>query len=230
MIYNTPYNNSYQTIIIKNNFYVKLNIYYKINDIIEYKTYTKESIMSKFIYLTFIVLIFTSCASPKYNSVSKYIDFAKEKRQFTNASCTSNSYISNVFNKEYGNIFIEKINLNSNCEWNGFQRSFFDNLFKEKNHIKTMIALERMDFNNYELSTYLINDKYIMNLISEFSGNESIFIVDYQGALFNKMIKAFDANYINSYLGKSRFFSNYKSSLVNENIIKNYFSQEIERP
>jgi hypothetical protein len=186
--------------------------------------------MLKFIYLVFIVLFFTSCTSSKVNIVNNYIDISKEKKQLTNDSCSFNSYILNSSSSEYGNIFIEHVSLNSNCIWNGFERSYFDNLFKEKTHVKTMVALERIDFSDYEFSTYLIDDKYILNLISKFSLDENTFIVDYKGVLFNKMIKIFDSNYVNSYLDKPRFSSNYNNSLVNQNVIKNYFSEEIECP
>ena len=94
--------------------------------------------------------------------------------------------------------------------------------------MKTFVAIERIDFDNIEFSTYLVNDKYIMNLIYDFNSFENTFIVDYKGVLFNKMIKKFDKNYINHYSNKARFQSNYNSSLVNENIIENYYSEEIE--
>lgn len=186
--------------------------------------------MFKFIYLALLVLLFTSCTSSSVNTRSTYIDLSKEKKQFTNDRCSFNSYILNSSSNEYGNIFIEKVSLNSNCIWNGFSRSFFDNLFKEKNHIKTMLAVQRIDFGNYEFSTYLINDKYIMNLIYKFSAYEDTFTVDYKGVLFTKMIKSFDTNYINEYLDKPRFTSNYNSSLVNQNIIENYFEEDIDTP
>lgn len=186
--------------------------------------------MSKYIYILLLALFFTSCSHSNLNSYSNYIDISKEKKQFTNDSCTFNSYILNTSNSLYGNIFIEQISLNSNCIWNGFQRSYFDNLFKEKNHIKTMVAIERMDFKNYEFSTYLINDKYIMNLIYEFSSNENTFIVDYSGKLFTKMIKQFDKNYKNIYLDEPRYSSDYNSSLVNQNIIKHYYKKDIDYP
>lgn len=187
--------------------------------------------MFKFIYFLFITslaLFFTGCGSSNFNSVNNYIDLSKTKKQFTIDSCASNSYILNTTNTEYGKIFIEQVSLDNTCEWNGFQRSFFDDLFKEKTDIKTMVAIERLDFASHEFSTYLINDKYIMNLIYEFFGNENRFIVDYEGKLFTKMINQFDKNYVNKYLDKPRFSSNYNSSLVNQNIIKNYYNQEIE--
>lgn len=186
--------------------------------------------MFKFIYLVLITLLFSSCTSSKINAINNYIDISKEKKQFTSDSCNFNSYILNTSSSEYGDIFIEHVSLNTNCIWNGFQRSFFDNLFKEKTHIKTMIALERVDFKDYEFSTYLINDKYILNLISELSLYENTFIVDYKGILFTKIIKEFDANYINHYLNKPRFSANYNSSLVKQNIIKNYFQEDLEYP
>lgn len=183
--------------------------------------------MSKYIYFILIILFFNACTSTTYNSISKYIDIKNENKQFTIDSCTLNSYILNT-NNEYGNIFIEHISLNSTCKWNGFQRSYFDDLFKQNTHIKTMVALERIDLGNYEFSTYLINDKYIMNLIYDFSFSENTFTIDYKGLLFNKMIKQYNKNYINKYLDKPRFTSNYNSSLVRQNIIGHYFFEEIE--
>jgi hypothetical protein len=100
--------------------------------------------MLKFIYLVLIALLFSSCTSSKINIVNNYIDISKEKKQFTNDSCSFNSYILNSSSREYGNIFIEHVSLHTNCIWNGFERSYFDNLFKEKTHIKTMLALERI--------------------------------------------------------------------------------------
>ncbi|MAD42220.1 MAG: hypothetical protein CL623_07495 [Arcobacter sp.] len=187
--------------------------------------------MLKLINLLFIAsmaLFFTACTSTKYNNVNNYIDLSKINKQYTSDSCTFSSYILNTSSAEYGDIFIEQVNLNNNCEWNGFQRSYFDDLFKEKNSIKTMVAIERLDFQGYEFSTYLINDKYIMNLIYKFSGNENKFIIDYNGKLFTKMIRQFDKTYENKYLKKPRFSSNYNSSLVNQNILKNYFNEEFE--
>jgi hypothetical protein len=184
--------------------------------------------MYRFIYLLFIVLFFTSCTSSKVNTLNNYIDFSKGEKIYTSDRCTSNSYIYNISSKEYGKIFKEEVSLSSDCVWNGFQRSFFDNLFKEKTHIKTMVALERVDFDSYEFSTYLINDKYILNLIYEYSPFKDTFIVDYKGLLFTKMIKRFNHHYKNLYLDKPRFSSNYKSSLVRENFIRNYYQKDID--
>ncbi|KAB7886027.1 hypothetical protein [Poseidonibacter ostreae] len=184
--------------------------------------------MLKSIYLVFIVLFFTSCSSSKLTSINNYLDISKQNKQYTSDSCAFDSYIISRANSEYGDIFIEHFSLNSNCEWNGFQRSYFDNLFKEKTAIKTMVALERIDFPSYEFSTYLINDKYILNLIYEYAANKNTFILDYKGELFSEMIKKFDKNYKNKYLEYQRFSSRYNSSLVNQNIIKNYFNEEIE--
>lgn len=186
--------------------------------------------MKKYIYLIFIAFFFNACSSSNYNSISNYIDIKKEKKRFTNDSCAFNSYIINSKTSEYGDIFIEHMSLNSTCQWNGFSRSYFDNLFKEKNSIKNMIAVERVDYENFEFSTYLIDDKYIMNLILDFSNLESTFIVDYKGILFTKMIKKFDKDYVNKYLEKAKFTSNYNSSLVNQNIFKNYFEEEPKEP
>lgn len=184
--------------------------------------------MFKFIYIVLIVFFFSACSSSKFNSVNNYIDLSKEKKQYTNARCSNNSYIINSTSLEYGNIFIENINLDNSCLWNGFSRSYFDDLFKEKIKVKSIQAIERIDFENFEFSTYLINDKYIMNLIFSFSSNQSTFTIDYNGVLFTKMIKSFDKNYVNKYLERPRFSSSYNSSLVNRNIIERYFSPDTD--
>jgi len=184
--------------------------------------------MFKLIYFILIVLFFNACSITKYNYLNNYIDITKEKKYFTNDMCSTNSYLVKSRSIEYGDIFIEHINLDTSCQWNGLPRSFFDDLFKQKNHIKSMRILERIDLENFEFNTYLINDKYILNLIYYFSSFEDTFIVDYKGVLFTKIIKSFDKNYVNRYLSKQRYSSKYNSSLVNNNIIGNYFSKEIE--
>ena len=72
------------------------------------------------------------------------------------------------------------------------------------------------------------NEEYYMNLIYKYSSTEDIFIIDYDGKYFTKLIKDFDVNYENIYLNKKRFSSNYSNSLVRMNIFNSYFSRNQE--
>jgi GTP-sensing pleiotropic transcriptional regulator CodY len=67
-----------------------------------------------------------------------------------------------------------------------------------------------------------------MNLIYKYSIYEDLFIIDYEGKYFAKMINEFDKNYENKYLNKERFSSNYSNSLVKMNFINTYFSMNRE--
>ena len=67
-----------------------------------------------------------------------------------------------------------------------------------------------------------------MNLIYKYSIDEDLFIIDYEGKYFAKMINEFDKNYENKYLNKERFSSNYSNSLVKMNFINTYFSMNRE--
>ena len=107
-------------------------------------------------------------------------------------------------------------------------RGFFDDLFKSTLKIKKIKNIERIEYKNYEFSTYIIDDKYYMNLIYSYSVYEDFFIIDYEGKLFDEMIRLYDKNYINKYTNEPRFNSNYSNSLVRMNILNGYFSKQGE--
>jgi hypothetical protein len=67
-----------------------------------------------------------------------------------------------------------------------------------------------------------------MNLIYKYSTYEDLFIIDYDGKYFTKLIKEFDKNYESVYLDKERFSNNYTNSLVKMNFINSYFSRQRE--
>lgn len=183
--------------------------------------------MRNIIYL-FLLFLLVGCSSIKNNSVEKGQFFKNNKKNYTYDSCTNFSYISQNEEENYGKLFFEYINLDSNCSWNGMSRGFFDDLFKSTLKLKNMKALERIDYGNYEFSTYIIDDKYYMNLIYSYSVTEDYFIIDYEGKLFDEMIRKYDKNYINKFLKEPRFNSNYSNSLVRMNILNGYFSKRNE--
>ena len=183
--------------------------------------------MYKYIYISFFMIFFSACSIKYENNMNEIkIDNSTIKKEVTVDSCTVESYIANVYSKNYGKLFVEYIDLDIGCTWNGLSRGFFEDLLKDELDLDSLKTVERYDYENYEFTTYLVNGKYYLNLIYEFSSFEDKFILDYEGKYFTKMIKKFDANHINRYLNKDRFSSNYNESLVDKNIIKNYFHQE----
>ena len=181
--------------------------------------------MKKIIYLS-LSLLLIGCSSIENNSIDKIENFRNNKKIYTQDSCTNFSYISQNQEEKYGKLFYEYINLDSSCRWNGMQRGFFDDLFKSTLKLQNMQAIERKDYGNYEFSTYLIDDKYYMNLIYKYSISEDMFIIDYDGKYFDEKIKEFDKNYQNKFLDKPRFNSNYSNSLVRMNTLNRYFSAD----
>ncbi len=151
-----------------------------------------------------------------------------QNKIYTSNFCTNSSYISNNFSSEYGNTFAEYINIEDNCSWNGLQRGYFEDLFKTTLKIKSFKVITRVDYENYEFNTYLIDNKYYLNMIYIYNYKEDTFIVDYEGKLSDKLIKKFNPEYKNHFINKPRFSSSYSNSLVKMNIINSYLSKERE--
>lgn len=173
----------------------------------------------------FFILIFSACTQ------TSNINFNEEaliqNKIYTSSFCTNSSFISNS-SKENDNIFIEYINLSDNCNWNGLQRGYFEDLFKTTLKIKSFKVIKRIDYENYEFNTYLIDNQYYLNMIYKYNYKEDSFIIDYDGKLFNKLIKMFNPNYIDESINKPRFSAQYFNSLVRMNLINSYFSKERE--
>ena len=94
--------------------------------------------------------------------------------------------------------------------------------------MKSLNAIERIDYKNFEFSTYLIDDKYYLNLVYQFGTKDNYFLIDYDGKYFDELIKTHLPNYVNKSLNQLRFSSDYHNSLVKMNIINSYFSKERE--
>lgn len=182
--------------------------------------------MKNLIFL-FILIFFTSCSSTTSRSLLSDFSFNNSEITYTSSWCTNTSYIINKNDKEYGRIFIESISLNSNCFWNGLPRSYFEGLLTRSLNVKSLRVLERLDYPNYEFTTYLVNDRYFLNLIYNFTSLNDTFILDYKGKYFEKKVREFDKHYGNIYINKKRFNMNYEDSLVQKNIINNYFQKEM---
>jgi len=179
-------------------------------------------------YLVLLLVFYSGCVQQKNFNAEKTLEEGSINKEFTSSSCTKFSYISTIKNQNYGDLFIEYINLENSCNWNGFQRGYFEYLFKSTLKLKSFRLVESKDYQNYEFNTYIIDEKYYMNLIYKYSIYEDLFIIDYDGKYFTEQIKKFDKDYNNIYMNKERFLSNYKNSLVRMNIINSYFSTQRE--
>ncbi|QKJ21696.1 hypothetical protein [Poseidonibacter lekithochrous] len=184
----------------------------------------------RIIFLVFITIFFTSCAQQNIRNidVNKNAKFNQIQTIPTFDVCTNDSYIATLNDKKYGRLFIEYISLNNNCLWNGYQRGYFMYQFQNKLNIKDMKAVEDFNFDNYEITTYLVDHKYYVNLIYKYGVFEDEFILDYSGVMSSEIIRKYDSSYVSEYQDKGRFNRDYNYSLVRENLINSYFVRELE--
>jgi len=184
--------------------------------------------MFKYLKYLLLILLLNSCVLTQNLNLDKEFILINQKKRLTLDSCSRSSYISLIEDKKYGKLFIEYINLDNDCKWNGLSRGYFVELFKSTIKVNSFELVERIDKDNIEINTYLIDKKYYVNIINKFTVFEDIFIVDYFGIYTDEEIKKFDKEYKNIYLNKPRFSFNYSKSLVNMNMINSYFSKESE--
>ncbi|MGM0520113.1 MAG: hypothetical protein ACQERD_10775 [Campylobacterota bacterium] len=180
----------------------------------------------RILLFSFITLfIFSGCIPIKYKNSFDSLGLNTQKEILTSGLCTRNSYIKNINDSKYKKLFIEYIHLNNSCTWNGLPRGYFVYQFKKHFNITSMKKIERFDYENYEFTTYLIDNKYYIDLIYKFNFKQDLFILDYEGLYFEELIQKYDKSYINKNLNKSRFDKDYFKSLVKMDIVENYFEK-----
>ena len=197
----------------------------------------------KYLLLILLSLFFVSCSSTiQYNyaqnskmltfgiSGNKHIKIKLTKPIYVDSfnSCANFSYTISDKNTKYGNLFIENINLEHNCTWNGLSTSFLESDFKDKLKLSSIEVVEEFDIKNYNFKTYLINKKSYMSLIHVFGPYMDTIIIDYDGKLYDEVLKSFKSDYVNKYISKKRFISNYNESMVRNNMFNGYFGRESE--
>lgn len=190
--------------------------------------YFKGKKMLKYFIFMLIVFGLNGCISTQNLGLDNNLKLENEKKISTFDSCTNFSYISQSTNNKYDKLFIEYINLDNFCKWNGLQRGYFVDLFKSTIKAKSFRLIERIEHNNSEYNTYLIDEKYYVNIIYKYTVFEDLFIIDYAGIYTTEQIQSFDKSYNNLYLDKPRFSSNYSNSLVRMNFLNSYFTRESE--
>ncbi|WP_321468170.1 hypothetical protein [Halarcobacter sp.] len=143
-------------------------------------------------------------------------------------SCTDNSYTISDKNIEYGNLFIESINLDSNCHWSGLPLSHFESSVKSQLKFDEMETVEKIEIDAYVFKTYKVNENKYFSIIYIYNASDkSKFILDYNGLLYTKLIQSFDKNYKNKFLSEPRYSGNYNDSLARKNIVHKYFYAEL---
>ncbi|QEZ88406.1 hypothetical protein [Aliarcobacter cibarius] len=180
--------------------------------------------MFKILKILPLIFVLNSCISSK--NVSFNNNFSNLKKQNTYDYCSKFSYIANVEDIKYKKLFIEYINLDQNCKWNGLASGFFISLFKDNLKVKSFEYVEKYDFKNIEILTYIIDDIYYVDFINEFGVFDDKLIIDYSGIYTDEILRK--NGKINNYKDYPRLDFNYDKSLVRFNFINNYFSRDSE--
>ncbi|QNM87823.1 hypothetical protein [Aliarcobacter cryaerophilus] len=179
--------------------------------------------MFRFLYIILLSLFFTSC-SVKSNLFQD--EFTNIKKQNTYDRCANFSYISLSDDIKYGKIFTEYISLDSSCKWNGMARGYFVSLFMDTIKAKSYKVVEKKEFENIEISTYLVDELYYVNIINKYKVFEDKLMIDYSGVYSTDLIRNYDKSYENLYLNKPRLDTDYFNSLVRFNFFYSYFSKD----
>lgn len=193
--------------------------------------------------IVFILLFITGCTTANsvfnYSSNNKTLLLGKDNKNLTRVKfdnpyiqyhqafrCVNNSYTLRDENYKYGKLFLEYINISSSCNWNGSALGFFESNLRKQLNIKSMERVESFDISSYVFRTYKVNNDSYFSVIYIYSGNVDRFIIDYNGKLYDELIKSFKPEYKTNIYFQKRFSGNYNDSLVRKNLIENYFKEE----
>lgn len=162
---------------------------------------------------------------PNTNKTLITLKFDTNNIEYNNSSCTMNPYTAKQNFNNFGDISIEHIPLNINCEWHGLSRGFYESFIQEKVKFSSMKLIKRFDIENYEFSQYQIDKKYLLNLIFIWDANESTFILDSSGKLTASLLdKLSSSNKLP--INDDGIELKFKGNIVEENWYKHYFGKE----
>ncbi len=196
----------------------------------------------KLIISSIIAVFLTSCVSNNFHydtktssivlplpKLDKKISFSDVKYENTFSGCSLNSYILSAKSKEYGNIFIENIQLANGCQWNGSASGFFTYELRTRLKLKTFKLVDRFTKENYEVSTYRVDGDKYLSIIERYTVDSNVLIIDNMGKLSSQIIKDLDPKFEYKYLDENRTNIKYNFSLVKNNLFFRYFGSEDER-
>lgn len=133
------------------------------------------------------------------------------------------SYVLEAYTLKTNDIYLEFIDLDIVCSWNGQARSLYENLLKTKLNINLEVS-ERVEYKHYEFTTYQIDNDFILHLIYIWEGNKNIFILDSKGELYKNLSSSLNKNYTYSFDKFDKLSISFDISIVKENSIKQYFN------
>lgn len=192
--------------------------------------------ITKIVFASFLSVFFSACSlsNPSYDGnenlfiKNEKILLSTSKKYLNPAFCIDFAYTIYDENSPYGKLFIESIDLSSNCKWNGFPRGFLQTSMKKYLKITSLEQVEKIDVEGYELSTYKVDNKAYVSLIYKYFGSDEKFIIDYEGVLSESIIQRFKSEYKSKYKNMERYSNKYNKSLVRDNFFESYFSAERE--
>ena len=85
---------------------------------------------------------------------------------------------------------------------------------------KSYKLVEKKEFKNLEVLTYLVDEEFYVNIIDKYTVFEDKLMIDYSGIYSTDLIKKCDESYENIYLDKPRLDVDYFNSLVKFNFFK----------
>lgn len=180
--------------------------------------------MLRSISFVIVFLLFAGCGVKNGLIQSEYGNIVRKSSTFDR--CTNFGYIAISEDETFGKLFTEYISLDSSCRWNGLARGYFVTLFMDEIKAKSYKQVEKREFKNIEVLTYLVDDYFYVNIINNYTVYEDKLIIDYSGIYSTNLIQSFDATYINNYLNSPRLDVNYFKSLVRYNFFNHYFVVE----
>lgn len=134
-------------------------------------------------------------------------------------------YAMEAYTIKNSDIHLEFIHRDHTSEWNGFSRGYYESLLKEELKLKSLEALKREEFGQFEFTTYKVNDNFIIHFIFIWSTHRDIFIIDTKGELFKKLLTLSKKDYTYEYDNEEKGNINFDISLVKKNAFNAYFNQ-----
>lgn len=137
-------------------------------------------------------------------------------------------YTIEAFTIKNRDIFLEYIRLDNDCGWDTDPYGAYKSFFKEKLNLDSMALLEEHKFDNYTLSTYRIDNQFIVHLIHIFEMYKDTFIVDTKGDLYQKLLCALkDENMTYAYKDDEKMNVDFDISLTKQNAFSSYFHHRL---
>lgn len=137
-------------------------------------------------------------------------------------------YTIEAFTIKNQDIFLEYIRLDNDCAWNTDAYGAYKSFFKDKLKLDSMNLLEEQKFENYTLSSYKINNLFVLHFIYIFEMYKDTFIIDTKGDLYHKLLTCLkEENEEYLYAKEKKMDIAFDISLTKENAFSYYFHHRL---